>query len=169
MGGKTVMEYLTTYDVNVSKAIIADIGPKQYPLHHQSILEGLNSVDLGIVKTRKEIENQLKPYIPEFGIRAFLMKNIYRTEGGQYKWRINLPVITRDVANVGTPTGEGRVYEGEVLFLRGEKSRYVLDEDIPGIRSIFPNSSVETLPNAGHWLHAEQPEAFVSVVRGYFG
>jgi pimeloyl-ACP methyl ester carboxylesterase len=80
MGGKTVMEYLTTYDVNVSKAIIADIGPKQYPLHHQSILEGLNSVDLSMVKTRKDIENQLKPYIPEFGIRAFLMKNIYRTE-----------------------------------------------------------------------------------------
>lgn len=168
MGGKTVMEYLTSGKAKAEKALIADIGPKQYPLHHQSILEGLHAVDLDKVKTRKDIENQLLPYIPEFGVRAFLMKNIYRTESGEYNWRINLPVITSEIANVGSPTGVGKSYDGEILFLRGEKSRYVLDEDIPGISKIFPKAEIQTLPEAGHWLHAEQPGEFVEVLKEYF-
>ncbi len=168
MGGKTVMQFLLNGYLNIAKSIIADIGPKAYPVHHQTILEGLNSVDIDNVKGRKEIEDQLKKYIPEFGIRAFLLKNVKRTENGNYKWLVNLPVITDKIEIVGQGQALEASYHGKILFLRGAKSDYINDEDFNSIIKIFPKAEFETMKNAGHWLHAEQPEAFVEIVRNYF-
>ncbi len=168
MGGKTVMEFLIREHLIIPGAIIADIGPKAYPIHHQEILDGLNYIDIQNAESRKEIEDQLKKYVPEFGIRAFLLKNVRRTEAGNYEWMINLPVITRNIENVGAGYSDNHMYQGDVLFLRGGKSDYIKDEDFAFIKRIFPKAVFETMEGAGHWLHAEQPEAFVELVRKYF-
>ncbi len=168
MGGKTVIEFLISRHTMLPGAIIADIGPKFYPVHHQQILEGLNAIDMSNVKSRKDIEDQLKTYISDFGIRAFLLKNVKRTEAGNYEWMINLPVITRDIENVGKGYSDKHVYMGEVLFVRGGKSDYIKDEDFDLIKRIFPKAELETIEKAGHWLHAEQPEEFVELVKKYF-
>lgn len=168
MGGKVAMNFASKYPKKLDKLIVADIAPKYYPPHHQSILKGLNSVNLESISSRKEIDEILKKDIPEFGVRAFLMKNIFRTEEGNYGWRINLPVLTKKVNQEGEDQSEKVSFQGKCLFIRGENSNYILDEDFEPIKKAFPNATISTLKNAGHWLHAEQPEAFLDLVKNFF-
>jgi pimeloyl-ACP methyl ester carboxylesterase len=167
MGGKVVMEYATSFDNQIEKLIVADIAPKAYPLHHKEILEGLNSIVIDHVKARSEAQKQLEKYVSDFGTRAFLLKNIYRKDDGTYAWRINLPVLTKDIANVGLATGQGKIYDGDTLFIRGEKSHYVQDADFEDIKNIFKSAQFSTVQNAGHWLHAEQPDAFLKDILSF--
>lgn len=168
MGGKVAMNYALKHQPELEKLVIADIAPKYYPPHHQQILAGLNSIDIQNVKSRGEIDKQLSEYIREMGVRAFLMKNIYRTEDGNYDWRINLPVITNQIENVGDENLGDYSYAGETLFIRGERSDYILDEDLDLIQKFFPNSHLDTVINAGHWLHAEQPVDFLNKILNFF-
>ena len=89
MGGKTVMNFAMKYPDRVQKLIVADIAPRYYPIHHQAILEGLNSLDLKSIQSRKEADEQLALFIPELGVRQFLLKSLTRGSEG-FAWKINL-------------------------------------------------------------------------------
>lgn len=160
MGGKVAMLFATTYPEMVDKLIIADIGPKYYAPHHQDILAGLNAVDFTTKPSRTEVEETLYPFIPDFGTRQFLMKNLYWKEPGQLAFRFNLPVFNAKIEVVGTALSERNVFEKPTLFIRGGNSKYILDTDLPQIKKHFPNFELATIPNVGHWLHAENPQLF---------
>jgi esterase len=160
MGGKTAMLFAATYPEMVDKLIIADIGPKFYPQHHQSILAGLNAVDFSKKPSRSEVEGILSPYITDFGTRQFLMKSLYWQEPGQLAFRFNLSVFNRKMDEIGVALPEVAVFNKLTLFIRGGNSNYILDSDFENIKKHFPDSNIETIPNAGHWLHAENPEMF---------
>jgi len=164
MGGKTAMTFALKYPELLRKLIVVDIAPKAYPLHHETILEGLNSVKLNQVRSRKDADVALSNYISELGIRQFLLKNLYRNEEGSFDWRINLPVITEKIANVGEEMQTDESFNKPTLFIRGEASNYVLDEDQENIKALFTRAQVKTIRNAGHWVHAEQPEPFVKML-----
>lgn len=168
MGGKTVMNFALKYPERVEKLIVADIAPRYYPVHHESILEGLNSIDLKAINSRKEADDALANYISEPGIRQFLLKSLGRDSDG-FKWKINLPVITKNIENVGEALPEGESFEGPTLFLAGANSNYVQQKDLPEILEFFPNYELEFVQNAGHWLHAEQPHAVVEEIRRFLG
>ncbi len=168
MGGKTVMNFAVTYPERVEKLIVADIAPRFYPIHHQTILEGLNSLNLSQIKSRKEADDQLAQYIPELGVRQFLLKSLTRDAEG-FAWKINLKVITEKIENVGEALAEGAVFEGPTLFLAGANSNYIQQKDLPDLEAHFPNYELEFIPNAGHWLHAEQPHAVVEEMRKFLG
>ncbi len=155
MGGKTVMQYALDHPGEVDKLIVVDMAPKQYPLHHQSVLQALQAVDFSVVKTRKEVENVLSEFISDDGTRQFLLKNIYWKEDGILDWRFNLKVIAAQIQNVGDSTPDEKSSDTETLFIRGEKSEYVTDADIQMIQDLFPKSMLETIEGAGHWVHAE--------------
>ncbi len=161
MGGKLAMEFALDHPDQVEKLVVADIAPKEYPPHHGEILKGLNSISPSDLPSRKEADEMLSKFVPEFGVRAFLLKNLGRKESGELFWKINLPVITNLIENVGRPITGQRVYKGPTLFMRGEKSKYISDQDFSNAEGFFPNSILETVSNAGHWLHAEKPEEFV--------
>ena len=163
MGGKTVMRYAQLHPETIDKLIVVDMGVKAYPPHHTDILAGLNKVDLNVVKTRGEVEQILLPYIPVDGTRQFLLKNLYWKEKGQLAWRMNVPVLEREMPEILSALPADNVLV-PTLFIRGEKSNYVLDEDFDELEDQFPDSTVVTIPNAGHWVHAEAPEAFVNTV-----
>ncbi|AWG23993.1 alpha/beta fold hydrolase [Flavobacterium kingsejongi] len=160
MGGKVVMFFATAYPEKVEKLIVADIGVKYYPPHHQDILEGLQAVDFSNSPDRGQIEETLKEYVSDFGTRQFLMKNVYRETPEKLAFRMNLPVLTAKIDSIGEALPEDAVFEKPTLFLRGDKSRYILDEDYEGIKYHFPNMEIKTVSNAGHWLHAENPKEF---------
>ena len=160
MGGKLAMFFATKYPEMIDKLIIADIGPKYYRPHHQDIMEGLNAVDFSKKPERSEVEELLKPHIPDFGTRQFLMKSLYWVETGQLGFRFNLPVFNENIENIGEALPEDAVFERPTLFLRGANSNYIKDEDFGTIRKHFPNSEIKTIANAGHWLHAENPKDF---------
>lgn len=163
MGGKTVMRYAQQHPETIDKLIVVDMGVKAYPPHHTDILAGLNKVDLNVVKTRSEVEQILLPYIPVDGTRQFLLKNLYWKEKGQLAWRMNIPVLEREMPAILAAIPSDRV-NAPTLFIRGEQSNYILDEDIEELEDQFPDSTVVTVANAGHWVHAEAPEAFVNTV-----
>ena len=168
MGGKTVMNFAVTYPERVRKLIVGDIAPRYYPIHHQVILEGLNALNLSQLNSRKEADDLLAPYIPELGIRQFLLKSLGRDANG-FAWTINLPVITQHIEEVGKALDEETVFEGPTLFLGGANSSYIQQQDLPDINTHFPNAEWVSIPNAGHWLHAEQPQAVVAEMRNFLG
>lgn len=164
MGGKVAMLLATTHSELVDKLIVADIGPKFYPQHHQDILAGLNAVDFSVKPSRNEVEEVMAKYIPDFGTRQFLMKNLYWKEPGQLAFRFNLAVFNTKMDEIGVALPENLIFEKPTLFIRGGNSNYILESDFENIKHHFPNSMIETIPNVGHWLHAENPAVFYEKV-----
>ncbi len=160
MGGKVAMLFATTHSEFVEKLIIADIGPKYYPPHHQEILAGLNAVDFSTKPDRGEVEEILLPYIPDFGTRQFLMKSLYWKEPEQLAFRFNLEVFNKKIEEIGTALPLENHFEKPTLFIRGGNSRYILDTDLSQIEKQFPKYILKTIPSVGHWLHAENPNMF---------
>ena len=160
MGGKVAMFLATTYPELIEKLIIADIGPKYYAPHHQDILAGLNAVDFSTKPDRAKVEETLYPFIPDFGTRQFLMKNLYWVEPSQLAFRFNLPVFNAKIETIGEALPSQNHFDKPTMFIRGGNSKYILDSDVPEIQKHFPNFKLATIPNVGHWLHAENPKLF---------
>jgi len=161
MGGKAAMFFAVAHPEKVGKLVIADIGPKYYRPHHQDILAGLNAVDFTVKPSRGDVETILERYVPDFGTRQFLLKNLYWKEPGQLDYRFNLKVFNEKVDNVGQALPEGSRFDKPVLFLRGDKSPYIRDKDADLIKIHFPQAKIEEVSNSGHWLHAENPKEFM--------
>jgi len=164
MGGKTAMLFSSQFPDYVKRLIVADISPRFYPIHHDAILEGLNSLDFNKLTTRGEADEQLSNYVSEFGTRQFLLKNLYWVEKGVLGLRINLETLIENVNEVGEAMPIHSKFEGETLFLKGDKSEYIGAQDEAIIKSHFMNAKIETIANAGHWLHAENPKDFYNAV-----
>jgi esterase len=123
-------------------------------------------LDLKAIHSRKEADEQLAKYVPELGVRQFLLKSLSRDSEG-FAWKINLPVISREIENVGEALPEGAHFDGPTLFLAGANSNYIQQKDIPDLEAHFPNYELEFVSDAGHWLHAEQPHAVVVELRKF--
>ncbi|MBQ4818645.1 alpha/beta fold hydrolase [Aquimarina sp. MMG016] len=167
MGGKVAMLFAVKYPELISKLIIADIGPKYYPLHHQDILDGLSALDFEVLKSRGEVDKELDAYIPDLGVRMFLLKNLFWKEKGQLDLRLNLEVLVKNASQIGVELPLHYTYEGETLFLKGEKSNYIIENDEVRIGRQFPDSRIQQISSAGHWLHAENPTEFLTKVLGF--
>ena len=167
MGGKIGMKMANQYPDLISKLAVVDIAPKLYPVHHRTIMDGLLSIDLDRLSTRKDADLVLSNYIPDNMVRQFLLKNLYRESDGSFRWKLNLTTINEHLQNVGEDTYPSHEISIPTQFIRGINSNYISDDDIMDIRQYFSNSSVETIGNAGHWVHAEQPEALFKTVMGF--
>lgn len=163
MGGKTAMNFALAYPNSLSKLIVVDIAPRAYNLEHYIIANGLAAIPINTIKSRNEADLTLAEFVPEPDVRQFLLKNLQRTSDG-FTWKINLPVIRENLANVGAEL----LYPGTVsvptLFIRGSRSNYIQEKDVPLLHERFSNSSLITL-DTGHWVQAEMPEKFVAEVK----
>lgn len=164
MGGKTAMLFASTYPELVSKLLVADISPRYYPIHHDTILEGLSSLNFSELKSRSEADEQLSRYVSDFGTRQFLLKNLYWVEKGTLALRMNIDALKKHVGEVGEALPMHAKFDGATLFLRGDKSEYIAQQDETLIKNHFPEAQIVTISNAGHWLHAENPEDFYNAV-----
>ena len=164
MGGKTAMLFATQYPELVSKLLVADISPRFYPIHHDAILEGLSSLDFSQLDSRGAADRQLSTYVQDAGTRMFLLKNLYWVVKGRLGLRINLDVLKEHVSEVGEALPTHAKFEKPTLFLRGDKSEYVMATDEKLIKQHFPLAEIKTISNAGHWLHAENPTEFFEAV-----
>ena len=167
MGGKTAMLFAALYPEIVSKLIVADISPRFYPVHHDAILEGLTSLNFEEITSRKEAEIQLSKYVQDVGTRQFLLKNVYRISPTVLGLRINLKTLKTQVSEVGEALPSTLIFQKDTLFLRGDKSEYISTPDEVLIKNQFPIATLETISNAGHWLHAENPVEFFDRVGAF--
>ena len=164
MGGKTGMLFAALYPNRLQKLIVADIAPRFYPVHHDVILQGLSSLNISAINSRKDADAQLSEFVPELAVRQFLLKNLYWKVPGSLDLRLNLEVLKANVEEVGEALELHYEVALPTLFLRGDRSEYIVNEDEKQISNQFSNFILVTIPNAGHWLHAENPEAFYSNV-----
>jgi len=166
MGGKVVMELALKHPERIRSAIIADMGPQEYERGHDQIFKALQSVDFSVIEQRSDITDQLKKFISNPGVVAFLAKNAARSGQG-FHWKMNLDVLESGYENILRPIISDQPYEKKVLVLKGEKSPYVTPEAELMLLDLFPRVEIRTLPEAGHWLHAEQPELFYEKVHDF--
>jgi len=167
MGGKTSMRFAQQYGFLIERMVVADMGVKAYPPHHESVFRGLFAVDVEHCSSRKQAEERLSAYVSEAGTLQFLLKNLYWKEPGVLDWRFNLPVLYHERAHLMEALPQERI-ESPALFLTGGKSHYVPAEDHSSIRELVANVQFSSIENAGHWLHAEDPQAFIQHCIDYF-
>ncbi len=169
MGGKVAMLFTLNYPKLVKKLLIADIAPKNYQKSyagHIKILEVINTIDLENLKTRKEIENKVDTILQNKKVTLLVMKNLYRTKAKTFAWRINAPVLYKQLENItrGIDDWTGKNCEVPTIFIKGENSNYLSIYDNFTIKKYFKNSELTVIPNSGHWLHAEQPELVINTI-----
>lgn len=164
MGGKTAMRFAFDYTEMVDKLIVVDIAPRKYLPQHDRIFDALFALNLDKYKTRGELDAALAERIQEYAVRQLLLKNVSRDDSGAFKWKIDVRSIHRNYDNVNAAIISKHPFNRPALFMRGEKSGYILEEDVGGIRAMFPRARFVTVEGAGHWVHAEAPQKFAEQV-----
>ncbi len=163
MGGKVAMNFAVAHPDKLSRLIVVDISPRPYNLEHYVILDGLNAIPIDTLASRNEADEILVPFVPEADVRQFLLKNLQRKPEGGFAWKLNLPVITKNLPKIGYDLQFKGTFDKPTLFIRGGRSKYVRGEDMARIQEVFPLAQLETL-DTGHWVQAEKPQEFVKVV-----
>lgn len=163
MGGKTAMKTALDYPELVDRLIVVDMAPKAYPPKHTDLLEALMQIDPSDYDSRSAIDDALKRSVKSRPVRQFLLKNL-DYDGETYTWQMNLDVIAENYGAVNDAITANGTYDGPTLFVRGGASDYVDVEDMVHARTLFPQAALETIDGAGHWVHADEPEAFSQAV-----
>jgi len=166
-GGKVAMQFASMYPEKLEKLIVVDMAPKDYPGHQFGFIEKLISIDLAAMKSRKEAEAQLTAIIKDRATVQLLLKNIIWSAENKLAWKFNLKAIAANQNNIGQTFSIKNKIDTPALFIRGERSNYILDADITEIKKIFSHSEFKTIEGAGHWVHADKPEEFVKSVRDF--
>ena len=164
MGGKTAMNFSLIHPKLVSKLIVLDTSPRGYPVLHQNIIDSLKEIDLSVFVTRKEIDIELRKSVNQQGLRNFLLKNIYRMNDGNLNFRFNLQSLSQNIGKIGQKIESNTKFFSEVIFIKGETSDYINESDKVMINNLFPNAKFYKIPNAGHWLHVDNPIDFISIL-----
>lgn len=180
MGGKVAMHFSKTYSEKIKKLIVVDISPFDYSKYekqksnfetHNLILDSVLSLKLHAIKSRGEADKYLLEKIPSKPIRQFILKNLKRTDYG-FTWKINVRILKNEMPEIMKGIEFNKVELNNIknlptLFIKGENSSYILNNDIDKIIKIYPKAIFKKIQNAGHWLHAEKPEEFVKIVSDF--
>lgn len=163
MGGKTAMQFAFDHPDMLNRLVVVDIAPKSYPGRHEAILDAMLALEPQQLESRTEAEKKLAKTIKDPSIRLFLLKNLSRNKNGGYDWKMNLPVLHRDYPQILSAV-DGEAFDKPSLFVRGERSDYVQDNDWSLIQNLFPKAELSTVSNAGHWVHADAPGVLLEEV-----
>lgn len=167
VGGKTAMMLALEHPHRIEALVVVDIAPVAYDHSHLALVEAMRTVDLSGIERRAQAEERLAEHIADAPTRLFLMQNVVTSNGG-LAWRINLDAIGAAMPELtGFPDETGHEYEGRALFLRGERSDYIDPSHQDAIFALFPQSEFAVIADAGHRVHAEQPDAFLESVVGF--
>lgn len=169
MGGKTAMRYTLENPDNVHKLIVVDTSLRTYVRfqYHQRLIDAMRSLDIKSLTSRQLAEDALSDKIDDERIVQFLLKNLHWKEKTKLAWRPNLEAISENLENMYDGVFFSSRYTGPVLFIRGGLSDYIIDQDLPAIYENFPDARVETIESGTHWVHADAPDEFFRLIRGF--
>ncbi len=168
MGGKAVMVLALRSPSNLNRLIVADIAPFAYSHSQMPNITAMRAMDIARVTRRSEADKMLSNQIADAATRAFLVQNLELSENGA-RWTLNLDALANNMDDIiGFPNITG-TFQNATLFVKGGLSDYVMPEHLPKIKQLFPNLNVQEIEGAGHWLHAEKPQAFIKTVADFIG
>lgn len=163
MGGKVAMAFSMRYPQCVRNLVVVDIAPRQYHDEHSVIFRTLLTLDLSLYSSRIDVDDALKIALPNKAVRQFLLMNL-GLNGEQLSWRINLQALYDNYSQLLVAVCEDETITIPSLFIRGGQSNYISDEDEDLIRTCFPYAALATIKQAGHWVHAETPQQFLTKI-----
>lgn len=162
MGGKAAMVLALTQPQKVDRLIVADIAPVAYSHTQMGPIDAMRAVDLTTIESRSDAKDQLiglEPGVPDFLLQSLDMKT--------KRWRLNLDVLGAEMDKIIGFPDISATFDGPTLFLSGANSDYVQTAHRDRIKALFPQAKFAKIPDAGHWLHAENPRAFEAAVRAF--
>jgi esterase len=169
MGGKVAMQLALERPDVPAGLIVVDIAPVTYGHDMMDYIAAMQMLDLSGSMRRGELEEELRGEVEDPGITAFLMSNLERANGG-FQWRINLTAIAAGMSGIaGFSPPAGATYGGPAAFIAGEHSAYIRDSHKAKIAELFPKARTVTIKDAAHWVHADQPKAFLKTVQAFLG
>ena len=166
MGGKVAMALALRHPDLVDRLVVADISPtsSEGAGEFEHLLDSLSGLDLTTLERRSDADDRLASLIEDPRVRGFLLQNLRSTSDG-FAWQANLDLLRRELGVIGGWPEIAASFDHPVLWLAGETSDYVRPEHEPAMRALFPRTRLATIKGAGHWVHSEQPAAFVSALR----
>lgn len=169
MGGKVAMQLALAAPDMIKGLIVVDIAPVSYGHDMLDYIAAMQMLDLSGEQRRSELEEELRDEVDDPGISAFLMTNLERANGG-FQWRINLTAISAGMSAISAfSPPPGATFENSTVFVAGSDSSYIRDSHRERISELFPKSRTVTIKDANHWVHADQPEAFLKTVNAFLG
>ncbi len=168
MGGKVAMALALLRPQLVDRLCVVDIAPVRYSAtSFADYVQGMRALDLTRLSSRTEAEQQLQRWVPDRGVRSFLLQNLRRDDNG-WQWQMNLGLLGDRLPDLQDwPELDVEPYRGPVAWIAGAGSSYVTPENAAAVRRLFPRAVTITVKNAGHWVHSEQPEVFLSALRQF--
>jgi len=169
LGGKTAMFFALDYPDLLDKLVVVDIALRRYypNLEYKILVDAMMEVDFSSARSRSDVDRQLKQTVHSLKLRQFLLKNIYWKDKKTLGWRVNLPVLKESLPRTLEGIRPEKKFLNPVLLVRGGLSDYVMDADLPAMINQFPQTSVQTLTNASHWVHADAPGEFYSLAHEF--
>lgn len=167
LGGKLGMEVALTCPDRLSSLVVADIAPVNYPQSNSHVVDGLRALDSARIDSRKAADQLLSDYIADTATRAFILKNLQRTDDGSFRLKLNVKSIVANYSSSLVAAPQVGSFSGPVLFIKGELSAYIQEKHYPLIKKLFPASELQVMDGVGHWLHAEKPELFNNSVMAF--
>jgi esterase len=164
LGGKVAMELALQQPQRVSSLTVADIAPVAYQAQHDSVFAALEAVASRPCTSREEAGARMAEYLDEDSVIQFLLSSLQRDAQGHYHWRFDLLGLSAAYpALLAAPAGD-RTYAGPALFIKGGASEYIQPQYWPAVQQLFPAATLEVMAGCGHWLHADKPVLFNSIV-----
>jgi esterase len=179
MGGKTAMSFALKWPEKLYGLLIADISPflpetktQTSISQHIEILNSILSIDLSKITTRREVESQLSARILAEEVKGLIMKNLQRNTDNSFTWKINASSLLNNLDGIMQGIERKEIDNTQitgfpVFFLRGEYSDYLPENDFREIQRIFPAAEFIKVAGAGHWIHADNPEAVEESLLGF--
>ena len=164
MGGKVAMLLALLHPSLVEKLIVVDIAPTFYDGGHETILFAMAEAPLTATEKREDIDKFLEPRIHNFGVRQFIMKNLTRNENGQFEWKCNFEALILNYRKLMDFPKSSNQFVGKTYFIKGEHSNYINQDNFEACDQYFPDNKIIEIKDAGHWVHADNPTAFVEAV-----
>ena len=167
LGGKVAMQFALLHPERVEKLVIVDIAPRAYESIHDGVFDALRELDLSRLRTRTEADEALAAHVPQHATRRFLLTNlVYGPEGG-LDWRVNLDALYAQREQLIAAVSGMVPFDKPTLFIRGGRSDYIQDGDLPSIQNLFPSVTMKTVNAAGHWVQVDAPEAFLECLNQF--
>ncbi len=149
----------------IEKLIVIDIAPRSYEIHYKQEFDALN-MDVSKYNSRQDIDQDMERILPDPFIRQFLQMNLEKVEEG-YRWKLNVKGIQNSRKALNFELSDNEKFQGKTMFILGEKSEYIREDDLAKIKMHFPNAKIEKVKDGDHYLHYKKQEEFLKVVTGF--